>query len=134
MRAPVLEPGQLDTVWFQLGGTLCNLECTHCFISCSPKNHSMKLMSLAEMEPFLQEAERLGVREYYLTGGETFIVKELEDIVERILRQGPVSILTNGTLITEPRAARFAEISRGTPYSLEFRVSIDGFNAAENDA
>ncbi|MEE8143072.1 MAG: radical SAM protein [Planctomycetota bacterium] len=134
MIAPLLAPGELDVLWFQLGGTLCNLTCEHCFISCSPKNHSLKLMGLEEIEPYLREAERLGIKEYYLTGGETFIVKELETIVERILRQGPVSILTNGTLVTAARAASFAELHNRSPYTLEFRVSIDGFNAEENDA
>ena len=90
-------------------------------------------MSLEEIEPYLEEAEQQGVREYYLTGGEVFILKELETIVERILRQGPVTILTNGTLITEARAARFAAIEERSPYSLEFRVSIDGYCAEEND-
>lgn len=91
-------------------------------------------MSLEQIEPYLREAERLGVREYYLTGGEVFIVKELEAIVARILEQGPVSILTNGTLITETRAQAFAKIRDASPYSLEFRVSLDGCTAAENDA
>ena len=27
----------LETVWFQITGTLCNLTCTHCFVDCSPR-------------------------------------------------------------------------------------------------
>ncbi len=34
----------LDTLWFQVGGTICNLLCTHCFISCSPENHKFVFM------------------------------------------------------------------------------------------
>ncbi len=131
--APLLPPGPLDALWIQLGGTLCNLQCTHCFISCSPKNKSLDLMSLADVEPYLVEAERLGTREYYFTGGEVFIVKELEAIVERTLQQGPVTLLTNGTLTTLERATRLAEIAAATPYSLEFRVSLDGFTPETND-
>lgn len=133
-RAPLLPPGPLDVLWIQLGGTLCNLHCEHCFISCSPTNHNLELMTRADIEPYLAEAERLGVREYYLTGGEVFIVKELEDIVERLLALGPVTVLTNGTLVRPERAERFREIAIASPYSLEFRVSIDGFTAEENDA
>ncbi|MGE3166273.1 MAG: radical SAM protein [Planctomycetota bacterium] len=132
--APLLPTGELDVLWFQVGGTLCNLSCTHCFISCSPTNRSLPLMHPEELEPALREAERLGVREYYLTGGEPFIAKDLEAIVARILRQGPVSVLTNGTLITEERARAFAAIRDATRYSLEFRVSLDGCTAADNDA
>ncbi len=134
MDAPILPPGDLDVVWFQVGGTLCNLACEHCFISCTPANHSLSLMSLAELEPYLAEAEQAGVREYYLTGGEPFIVKELEAIVERILRAGPVTVLSNGTLVTDVRAARFAAIAAASRYTLEFRISIDGATAPENDA
>lgn len=132
-RVPLLPPGELDVLWFQVGGTLCNLHCEHCFISCSPTNKSLALMTPADLEPYLEEARNLGVREYYLTGGETFIVKELEEIVARILEQGPVSVLTNGTLITEARAQRFAEIRDAARYSLEFRVSLDGCTAEDND-
>ncbi|MCA8961303.1 MAG: radical SAM protein, partial [Planctomycetes bacterium] len=131
---PLLPPGPLDALWIQLGGTLCNLECTHCFISCSPKNRSLDLMTADDVEPLLCEAERLGVREYYFTGGEIFIVKELESIVERTMGLGPVTLLTNGTLITAERARRLAEIERASRYSLEFRVSLDGFCAEDNDA
>ena len=134
MKAPTLPAGGLDSLWIQIGGTLCNLTCEHCFISCSPKNHNLDLMSLEEIEPRLREAEEMGVKEYYLTGGEPFIIKELEDILARILRQGPATVLTNGTLITEKRAERCAQIADESRYSLELRVSIDGFNAPENDA
>ena len=134
MSAPLLPVGDLDTLWFQLGGTLCNLTCEHCFISCSPKNDSLKIMTLEEITPFLEEAAEMGVKEYYLTGGEPFISKELEALLARILQQGPVTVLTNGTLITDERAQRLADVRDESRYSLEFRVSIDGFNAEENDA
>ena len=37
---PRVELQSLDTLWFQVAGTLCNLACSHCFISCSPTNHT----------------------------------------------------------------------------------------------
>ena len=40
---------KLDTLWLQVGGTLCNLQCTHCFISCGPQNHTHEMMSLQEV-------------------------------------------------------------------------------------
>src|SRR6201981_3421893 len=30
---PTQELDHLDTLWFQIAGTLCNLRCNHCFIS-----------------------------------------------------------------------------------------------------
>ena len=46
--APLVELGHLDELWFQVGGTVCNLDCRHCFISCSPHNHSFGFLDLGE--------------------------------------------------------------------------------------
>ena len=35
---PLIPLTDIDELWFQVVGTLCNLKCTHCFISCSPTN------------------------------------------------------------------------------------------------
>ncbi|HMC63809.1 MAG TPA: hypothetical protein VKI65_02615, partial [Gemmataceae bacterium] len=40
---------------------------------------------------------------------------------------------TNGTLFHDEWLARLAGAERASPYSLEFRVSIDGYTAEEND-
>lgn len=123
----------LDTLWIQVAGTLCNLQCTHCFISSSPTNHSHAMMSLADVRTHLAEAERLGVREYYLTGGEPFLNREILEIIEAALALGPVTVLTNGVLIRPETAARLRALSDASPYSLDLRVSIDGADAATND-
>jgi MoaA/NifB/PqqE/SkfB family radical SAM enzyme len=123
----------LDTVWLQVAGTLCNLECAHCFISSSPTNHSHEMMGLADVQPFLQEAERLGVREYYLTGGEPFLNREILEIIEAALALGPVTVLTNGLPIRPETADRLRALADASPYSLDLRVSMDGADAAAND-
>ena len=123
----------LDTLWFQVAGTLCNLQCTHCFISSSPTNHSHAMMTLADVRPYLAEAEALGVKEYYLTGGEPFLNREILEIIEAALAQGPVSVLTNGVLIRPDIAARLRALADASPYSLDLRISIDGADAATND-
>ncbi len=124
----------LDTVWFQVSGSLCNLACTHCFISCSPKNTRHAPLDLAGVEGYLAEAESLGVREYYFTGGEPFLNPELEAILAAALRRGPATVLTNGTLINARRAAALKALSDASAYSLDIRLSLDGFDAASNDA
>ena len=40
---------RLETLWMQVGGTLCNLQCTHCFISCGPQNHTHEMMTLEQV-------------------------------------------------------------------------------------
>src|SRR5215213_5777762 len=94
--APLLA---LDTLWFQVAGTVCNIECTHCFISCSPVNHSHEMMSLEDVRVRLDEARELGVREYYFTGGEPFMNRDLLPILAATLQQGPATVLTNGMLL-----------------------------------
>ena len=124
----------LDTLWLQVAGTVCNIECTHCFISCSPTNHSHEMMSLAEVEPWLAEARALGVKEYYFTGGEPFMNRDLLAIVEATLKQGPASVLTNGMLLRPEVCRRLRELFDASDYSLDIRVSLDGFDRESHDA
>ena len=131
---PRVELRSLDTLWFQVAGTVCNLACTHCFISCSPTNHTHEMMSLAEVERTLAEAVRLGVKEYYFTGGEPFLNPEMEAILAATLRVGPASVLTNGLLLDPERCRRLAALADGSDYSLDLRVSLDGTTAEANDA
>src|SRR5204863_97959 len=88
-RHPHVQLRALDTLWFQVAGTICNIECTHCFISCSPRNHSHEMMSLADVQRSLDDARGLGVREYYFTGGEPFMNRDMLAILEATLKQGP---------------------------------------------
>jgi molybdenum cofactor biosynthesis enzyme MoaA len=131
---PRVELEALDVLWFQVAGTLCNLTCTHCFISSSPTNHSFEMMERAHVERLLQESVRFGTREYYFTGGEPFAHPEMVEILESALRYGPATVLTNGTLLRPDRVERLARAAKASPYTLELRVSIDGFTAADHDA
>lgn len=131
--APRVALRALDTLWFQVGGTLCNLACTHCFVSCSPTNHTHEFLTLDEIRPYLAEAVELGVKEYYFTGGEPFLNPEMEAILEETLRCGPASVLTNGLLLDPSRARRLRALADRAAYSLDLRVSMDGFDAESND-
>src|SRR5262245_11731090 len=91
------------------------------------------MMSLDEVRARLAEAEALGVKEYYFTGGEPFLHREILEILEETLRLGPVTVLTNGVLIKEETAARLRRLSDASDYSLDLRISLDGLDAATND-
>lgn len=131
--APRVELKSLDTLWFQVAGTVCNLACTHCFVSCSPSNHTHEFMTLAEVRRYLAEAAALGVREYYFTGGEPFLNPEMEAILTAALEVGPANVLTNGLLLDPRRCARLRALEQASDYSLDLRVSLDGYDAATND-
>ena len=124
----------MDTLWFQVAGTLCNIACTHCFISCSPKNHAHEMMTLADVLPYLDEAKKLGVREYYFTGGEPFMNRELLAILTATLQQGPATVLTNGMLLKPNVCAELRRLFDMSEYSLDIRVSLDGFDCESHDA
>jgi molybdenum cofactor biosynthesis enzyme MoaA len=132
--APIVPLRHLDQLWFQVAGALCNLSCSHCFISCTPHNRSFGFLSLNDVRSRLQEAELLGVKEYYFTGGEPFLNPEMTAILELTLTHGPATVLTNGTVFKDQWLERLRKSEDESTYSLEFRVSIDGFNAATNDA
>lgn len=123
----------LDTLWLQLTGTLCNIACRHCFITCGPKEDRVPMMTRARIEEILVEARALGVKEFYFTGGEPMLHPEFFAVVERTLQEGPTNVLTNGMLIDEHAAQRLRQIFDASRYSLDLRVSLDGMTEAEND-
>jgi len=133
LKFPHLPLTSLDTLWFQVAGTLCNLRCHHCFISCSPENHTLELLTWEQFKPVLDESVGYGVKEYYFTGGEPFINPDIFRILEATLEVGPVTVLTNATRFTPEKTARLAGLRDASIYSLELRVSIDGFDSATND-
>lgn len=130
---PDLHLDSLDNLWFQVSGTLCNIACEHCFISCSPTNHSFEFMNLTQVEKYLKESTELGVKEYYFTGGEPFMNREIIPILEKTLNIGPATVLTNAMLLKENIVQELAHLEKQSRYSLEIRVSLDGYTAEMND-
>jgi uncharacterized Fe-S cluster-containing radical SAM superfamily protein len=132
-EGPTVELRALDQLWFQVAGTVCNLRCRHCFISCSPENHSHWFMSRDEVAGHLETSIRWGVKEYYFTGGEPFMNRDMMGILGDALALGPVTVLTNATLLPTRTVEGLRRLARTSPYTLELRVSIDGVTAEMND-
>lgn len=131
--APWVALDHLDALWFQVAGTVCNLRCTHCFISCAPDNRTLEFLDIDTVLSALDEAAALGVKEYYVTGGEPFMHRDLPEMLSAMLAQGPATVLTNATLLRDRTLERLSRAERDSLYSLEIRVSIDGPDAASND-
>ena len=132
--APTVPLVALDQLWFQVSGTVCNLRCGHCFISCAPDNHSFWFLTRAQVADALSSSIGMGVKEYYFTGGEPFMNREMLGILEDTLAVGPATVLTNGTLLPARTVSELARIASASPYTLELRVSVDGVTAEMNDA
>ena len=131
--SPRVHTNSLETVWFQVGGTICNLRCHHCFISCSPENDSFRFLTLETCRRHLEESADLGVKDYYFTGGEPFANPQICDILELTLKYGDATVLTNATLFRDKVLDRLERMNRESNHALEVRVSIDGYSAAMND-
>ncbi len=131
---PTVPLAGLDQLWFQVAGTVCNLRCRHCFISCSPDNHSFWFMSRRMVRDALEESAGMGVREYYFTGGEPFMNHDMEGILEDAMRLGPATVLTNATLLPPRRVQALRRIADRSGNALELRVSVDGPTAEANDS
>ncbi len=132
-RGPTLGFRGLDVLWLQVTGTVCNIACTHCFITCGPKNDSHPIMETQSVLDALEQARGLGVKEIYFTGGEPFLHPEILKLVEATLVHAPLSILTNALLLDDETCAGLARLERNSRYSLDLRVSVDGTTAEEND-
>ena len=81
----------------------------------------------------IREAETLGVKEIYFTGGEPFLHPEILPLLNDSLAVAPTSVLTNGTRIDVRMAAALAELAGEAAYSLDIRVSLDDVDEQRND-
>jgi uncharacterized Fe-S cluster-containing radical SAM superfamily protein len=130
---PLQPLDHLDALWVQVAGTVCNLTCTHCFVSAGPDNHRQPFMSRGQIAGRVAEALALGVREFYFTGGEPFLHPEMLEVVADTLPHGACTVLTNGTLFTPARLERLGDLARSSIHSLELRVSLDGWRAEDHE-
>jgi molybdenum cofactor biosynthesis enzyme MoaA len=124
----------LRAVWFQVTGTLCNLACRHCFNSSGPRDPWLMSLDPATVRRYIAEAQDLGVREFYFTGGEPFVHPGIVSLIDEALAVAPTTVLTNGTLIDDALADRLARVATAASYSLEIRISLDAPTAVDNDA
>ena len=132
-HAPVAPFLRFSTLWIQITGTWCNLECTHCINASGPKEPWLKPLRAEAARAAIREAEELGVKEIYFTGGEPFLHGDILPLLGFALQMAPTTVLTNGTLIDAGMADELAALSAAAPYSLEIRVSLDDTDPEKND-
>jgi AdoMet-dependent heme synthase len=132
--AAAVELRHLDNLWIQVSGTRCNIECRHCFNNSGPRETSFGLMTFDEVSRAIAAAAARGVREIYFTGGEPFLHAQLLEMVACALTVAPTTVLTNGMLISDRIADSLAALAIEARYSLEVRVSLDGYTEEMNDA
>jgi sulfatase maturation enzyme AslB (radical SAM superfamily) len=132
--APTVPFGGLETLWIQLTGTWCNLECAHCLNASGPRDPWLRPLAPSVVRSAIADAERLGVREIYFTGGEPFLHAEALPLIAESLAVAPTTVLTNGTLVDDEMADALTTLAQRARYSLEIRVSLDDVDEPVNDA
>ena len=121
---------KLETLWINTG-TLCNIECTNCYIESSPKNDRLVYITHDEVTAYLDEIEReaMGTREIGITGGEPFMNREIIAIMEECLSRGfDLIVLTNAMRPMMRFKKELLALVERYHAQLTLRVSIDHYS------
>ena len=125
------------TLWFNTG-TLCNIECTNCYIESSPKNDALTYITTAEIIPYLDQITERNwpTSEIAFTGGEPFMNPDMIDMARVCLSRGyEVLILTNAMLPMMRKSVKsgLLGLNADFPGKLTLRVSLDHFDKRFHD-
>ncbi len=127
-----IQPHALKELWFHTG-TACNLACPFCLEGSKPGDRRLGRVTLADVQPFIDEAIALGVTQLSFTGGEPFIVKDFVRILDYALQRAPCLVLTNGVDAVTKRLKALLPL-KARPHELSLRVSLDWPDEARHDA
>jgi mycofactocin biosynthetic radical S-adenosylmethionine protein MftC len=106
----------------------CNLACVHCLSSSGRRDP--RELTTDEAKAVLDELQRLQVFYINVGGGEPMIRRDFFELVEYAVGRGVgVKFSTNGTFLDAAAARRLAAMDY-----LDAQISIDGIDAATNDA
>jgi uncharacterized Fe-S cluster-containing radical SAM superfamily protein len=127
---------ELSTLWFNTG-TICNLECGHCYIESSPSNDRLIYLTLSEVQRFVDELEVDGwpTDEIGFTGGEPFMNPDFIGMLECVLSRGfKALVLTNGMRPMMKQSAPLLELQQRYGENLLIRISLDHYDPKLHDA
>jgi len=99
----------------------CNLQCDYCCVRSSP-SAPRRALGIAAVRRLAAEAPPLGVRAIFVTGGEPFLLPDIDDIVLALVAAAPVTLLTNGMLF---RGSRLDHLKRLPRDRVTLQISLD---------
>lgn len=124
---------ELKTLWFNTG-TLCNLQCSNCYIESSPTNDRLVYLTANEVEDFLKEDSAQELESIGLTGGEPFLNPYIIEILKVSLSRGlETLVLTNANRVLKKHHKALIELKESYGDQLKLRVSLDHFTAEAHD-
>ncbi len=128
-RNKVIAPDKLDELWIYT--TLaCNLRCKHCLVSAGKGLEDE--LTTEELKKLVDDAVELGVKRFYITGGEPFIKDGIFELIRHITKEKnrELIILTNATLFDDKKIVALQKLK--SP-KLIIQVSLEGPNAEIHD-
>jgi molybdenum cofactor biosynthesis enzyme MoaA len=132
-RDPIadLEPDQRPgtRVWIYTNFD-CNLACDYCCVRSSPQT-DRRAIGADRVERIADEALDAGVSELILTGGEPFLLPDIDALVAVCTRRLPTTLLTNGMLLTGAKLERLRRMDRDR---LTLQISLDSPTPEVHDA
>ena len=120
-RRRYLKDTQLRELWFHITNR-CNLSCSHCLFASGPDDAAE--MQADQILELAAEAVSMGCKLFALTGGEPFIHRNIEGIINGLLQHedGHVAVLTNGMNIKKV-------LEKNTHWDFDrmhLQISVDG--------
>ena len=107
----------------------CNLKCAYCCVRSSPKA-PRRALGLEHIRRIAKEARSLGVKEIFVTGGEPFVLPDIEAIVAACAEAAPTTVLTNGMLFSGRRLAALRALPRER---VTLQISLDSPTPERHD-
>jgi pyruvate-formate lyase-activating enzyme len=83
----------------------CNLACDYCCVRSSPQTER-RALGVDRVAQLAAEAVEAGVKELILTGGEPFLLPDIDEVVAACATHLPTTLLTNGMLFQGHRLER----------------------------
>jgi len=99
----------------------CNLRCDYCCVRSTPEA-PRRALGLERIRQIAKEAGELGVGEIFVTGGEPFLLPNIDEILLACAAAAPTTVLTNGMLLFGRRLEMLQALPRER---ITLQISLD---------
>ena len=125
-----LDPGMLPgtRLWMYTNFD-CNLACDYCCVRSSPQTER-RALGVERVRQLADEAVDAGVSELILTGGEPFLLPDIDELTAACSDKLPTTLLTNGMLF---RGRRLDALRRMDRTRVALQISLDSATAELHD-
>jgi pyruvate-formate lyase-activating enzyme len=107
----------------------CNLRCDYCCVRSSP-TAPRRALGLRRVQRIAAEAAELGVGEFFVTGGEPFLLPDIGEILTTCTAAAPTTVLTNGMLFAGRRLESLRRLPRER---VTLQISLDSPTPERHD-